>query len=682
MDFDRPIESHFDTAFLAQALSAYPDQELRSFAVHGAATKTDAGNLMSVLGPHLTSLPEGFPQVHANIIENVTKDWYGCYHGPMPLAPGYSIGSTGKAGAPDAKRRTSEYGAPRKATVPPATSLNDLARHAAWPPEVKPTLKAHASDVAVLKYAARLWGEDLYCLSDDFKFYFTQFRLHPSEWHKSCFQWLSLAADGTPVPAWIMEYVLGFGHAASSGIAQRFSHAVLWLLRKRVNAEEAPILASEKDPVRRAYLDERAALGPDQATLWSADIFTDDGAMLIVGADRVARILAHWGTLLKQIGIVTAGPHKRMVGCAIRWLGVYLNTFLGNQIIPRDKAIKASTVLGDLAAGRPVEFRDYRSLMGRIEHFRGIVEDDRTSTYHMYTPFAAGKVNPRGRVIPTVEIAAKAEEWRQLLLRRPGRTCARFAPDVTSAAPFILADVWRAFHVFTDAALLGAPVPGLGGYLAGQYFSFALPEDMLGYPIPQLEFLAIIAATIVFREVLDGALAVLVTDSITCQLVICNNSAHADEMMWLHRELLSVIGDRPVFAETRHGYGETNPCADLASRGRLAELTALCGQLGVKPIRRPMPAQQFQDILHRFRGRFGKRFAKPGAEVAYAARKRQSSGGVISGGTRPASARPGSAGRVDVRVASTPPPRPAARRELERIQHRGQPLTQGEDQPL
>jgi len=61
------------------------------------------------------------------------------------------------------------------------------------------------------------------------------------------------------------------------------------LLRQRANAEEIPILAAETDPARRAYLDERATLGTDQATLWTADIFTDDGAMLIVGAERVAR---------------------------------------------------------------------------------------------------------------------------------------------------------------------------------------------------------------------------------------------------------------------------------------------------------------------------------------------------------------------------------------------------------
>ena len=55
MDFDRPIESTFDTAFLEKAFSAYPDKELRSFAIHGVATKTDAGSFMSVLGPQPTS---------------------------------------------------------------------------------------------------------------------------------------------------------------------------------------------------------------------------------------------------------------------------------------------------------------------------------------------------------------------------------------------------------------------------------------------------------------------------------------------------------------------------------------------------------------------------------------------------------------------------------------------------
>ena len=91
-------------------------------------------------------------------------------------------------------------------------------------------------------------------------------------------------------------------------------------------------------------------------------------------------------------------------------------------------------------------------------------------------------------------------------------------------------------------------------------------------------------------------------------------------MQWLHLELMAAIGAEPVFAETCHGYGETNPCADLASLGRLRELHDLCDQLGVKPVRLELP-EQFLVVLRRFRARFGPKFARHGAEAAYQARQ-------------------------------------------------------------
>ena len=59
--------------------------------------------------------------------------------------------------------------------------------------------------------------------------------------------------------------------------------------------------------------------------------------------------------------LITAGPPKRMIGCTMRWLGVYLNTYLANQVIPVDKAIKAIEVLGALIADDPgLEFHVHR----------------------------------------------------------------------------------------------------------------------------------------------------------------------------------------------------------------------------------------------------------------------------------------------------------------------------------
>ena len=171
----------------------------------------------------------------------------------------------------------------------------------------------------------------------------------------------------------------------------------------------------------------------------SAGIFTNDAAFLIAGAERVARILAMWGGLLAKTGFQVSP-----------------NTYLGNQFIPADKVTRASAVLGDFLVAKPVEYGTYRSLMGRIGHLRGIAEADRTLQYHMHVPFAKGELHPWGHTVATLEIPERPGEGRARPLKYPGPTCARFMADRVMATPYFLADVQRAFHVFTNAALLGA----------------------------------------------------------------------------------------------------------------------------------------------------------------------------------------------------------------------------------
>ena len=65
-----------------------------------------------------------------------------------------------------------------------------------------------------------------------------------------------------------------------------------------------------------------------------------------------------------------------------------------------------------------------------------------------------------------------------------------------------------------------APVLGLGGYLAGRFFSTPRLGGMMGYPIFQLEFLTTIASTAIYRGMPPG---VLVTNSLTYQLAISHD---------------------------------------------------------------------------------------------------------------------------------------------------------------
>ena len=610
-DWAVPIESHLDLDFLGAALDGYPDQELRDFMTKGAATSSDAAGLTMVLGPHLTSLAVegGFDQVNANVMDFAERGWFEIFRGAFPFCPCRSTpkGTAEKAGG--TLRPTSDGGCPRAETSPPATSLNDATRSARLVPEVKPTVAEFANDIAVLRYAADLFGEELILISDDFKCYFNQFRTHPSEWFKAAFLWIEDAL-GLAAPIWVVEYVLGFGLTAASGIAQRFSHALLWVLAMRFDAEEAAL--PELDPVRAQYLRERAALGEFQAALFSLLCYTDDTAMAVVGIDRAARLLEAWGKLVADVRLMMAGPSKRQVGSCIRWNGVLHNAYLCNQVIPAEKVLRSRRTLRAIAQRAPMPFREYRSAVGLLGHIHCVLRAKKLDLYGLFLPFRAGYRNPEGNVRWSDAVVERAEAWDQALLGLPGASCAdppAHAPF--SASPSEPGDVGRCFFAYCDAALLGAPVPGIGVYCAGFFLSYALPPGLLGYPIPLLEFLGIVAAAICLPAVLLGAPAVLITDSITCALAINHDSAHTEEMQWLHMAFLAANGPTETLAEVRHGYGETNPGADLPSRGRLAELAELGRQLGVRLTRLPTPPA-FDAVVGRFLRRFGERPAPEG----------------------------------------------------------------------
>ncbi len=61
------------------------------------------------------------------------------------------------------------------------------------------------------------------------------------------------------------------------------------------------------------------------------------------------------------------------------------------------------------------------------------------------------------------------------------------------ATPTAPADFARALFAYTDAAKEGIKVACLGCLLHNFSFSFPIPSDVLGYPIPHLEFQAFIS---------------------------------------------------------------------------------------------------------------------------------------------------------------------------------------------
>jgi hypothetical protein len=450
-DFDAPISSHLNLAFLASSLADYPDQELVGFLSHGTASKSSACGLDIVLGPHLTSLRLGFTEVDSSVSALLDRGWYDIFQ-HLPFLP-LRILPQGVAAKHDGSlRRTTDAGSPRDATNPPTLSVNEAARLSHWIPEVKPTLCDLTRDVAILRDAAVVWNEPVYVLSHDFKQFFNQLRTHPSEWFKSCFFWQSSGS-----PAWVTEYVLGFGASPSSNIAQRFSHAILWLLAQRFDAEETALFAAESSPARLAYMAERARLGIGEFRLWSGHVFTDDPVWAIVGGPRTARLLSLWGDLTSSIGALMAGDPKRQLGCCVRWNGAFINAFLGNVVVPPNKVLRAVGILSTLAAGSSVLWRDYRSLVGLLEHIRHAVHVRRLRMYGLYVPHRLRgghlALEPEAPIKPSPHLSERAASWIDALLHRPGAWCSESFPRVTfSASPACATDLGRSFFCYTDAA--------------------------------------------------------------------------------------------------------------------------------------------------------------------------------------------------------------------------------------
>jgi len=109
------------------------------------------------------------------------------------------------------------------------------------PREVKPTLAAVMRDLSILLAAARQLEEPLYVFGDDAKDYFNQLAMASEEWWK--FGVVFLHADDLAAPRsasdrlfFVSERRIGFGASPSSNIAQRFSEALLHLLREDMDA--------------------------------------------------------------------------------------------------------------------------------------------------------------------------------------------------------------------------------------------------------------------------------------------------------------------------------------------------------------------------------------------------------------------------------------------------------------
>jgi hypothetical protein len=463
-----------------------------------------------------------------------------------------------------------------------------------WPKEQKPTVLNKVHDIGVLQFAAQVvFKDEVVGFVTDWKDYFSQFAVFPGDLWMNVVHWSNLEGiETSDLGCFVSEQRLGFGASSSSNITQRFSHFIASVFRRAFDREEELVFAAEQDPVRRAYLDERQFLGPDQCRLYEISIFTDDPFFVCVGAARLTRALKLWHRLMKAVGLQSAIPAKRQCGNKLRWLGLDWMLGLGVLLIPTNKRLRAIGELRKMAKGEEMPFDDYRSIASFLQYLRPFVLGiDKSLLYGVYQPFrknSAGMLPTATTTIKmSVTVMEQATRWVEILSTTAGMCFS----DVLDPQPLSPSTPWA--YMYSDAALLGAPVPGLGGYLDGFNWDLPLFGDELLLPISVLEFVGIGINVITFEKLVCGSHAIVCSDSLNSVQVLNAFSAKSQLMQFVHSRVLALPASKRLAGKSSfvHCFGASNPAADHLSRGEHKKFRDFCAKIGVAPVSVPVPVE-------------------------------------------------------------------------------------------
>lgn len=254
-------------------------------------------------------------------------------------------------------------------------------------------------------------------------------------------------------------------------------------------------------------------------------------------------------------------------------------------VVPENKCLRALADVIKLAAGTPTIFSDYRKITSFLHYLKPFVAGADGSYFYglLYEPYySRGRDGASDTITLTPQIRSQDDRWVHLLRSTAGMS----ASDVLhSQSPAAAAPT---LHLYSDAALEGAAVPGLGGYMYGFYWAVALHGDELRLPISVLELVAIDINLVVFEELERGAQCILCSDSQKSVQVLTNLRAKSPLMAHVHFRILQLPQARSLGGATAavHCFGPANPAADAVSQGNMDYFLALSSQLGVVSVLR------------------------------------------------------------------------------------------------
>ena len=643
LDFHAPLSHTLNVDFFRRRLRDYPNQHILGFIEDGVLYDADV-ELQTVLVPHLMSLSKGYASVvkELNRMASPELQWY-TYHADFPFWPMYSLGEgCVPRKLEDRWRRCEEGGGPRKDVFDSdgvrALSLNEASRThhfpqyyaqdtrpewleylrqrqmpatpemiaaaaanrgSKWAKQYMPDLAGVMKAMTVLKHLAHLIGEAVYIFGDDAKDYFNHLVNAGEELWKLNTIFLDggqhleasmyMARDGSKI-AFIQERRMGFGLHPNSNIAQELSEMLLDLLREDVDAEEDPIMEADPRPTTQAWLEERRGVeekhGGHQRRPYHASIYCDDNIVIVVGAARAVRILRKWRALTTDAGLLMAIPEKRSLGVWGLWIGALIFATIGVVAIPKQKTLRATQAVTQLLSTAGLQFGEYRSLIGLLEHLRCITRLPRRAMHGLYAPHGAdgeSRDGPNAIVRASLLMVLQMQQWLDVLGRCSGCSVAAALRRADLSTGLL-----RYFVASSDAATDSEP-PGLGGFMHGFWWRIELTHMYVVWlHITVLELLASGFSAIIFAPLVPPANRLLLQmDATSAFYTLAHETERSPVLMYAHHRLLEsrAFAAAAERSDAAHLGGSGNIAGDAASRSYDTLLAEVARRARVRLIR-------------------------------------------------------------------------------------------------
>jgi len=636
LDFLQPVQSGLNVELLEELLRECPDRELLDHLRHGIDFKADI-ELQVVLLPHMASLSGNVELVEMEIERLVGCQWHKLFPQipflPIRLNPNGAVARKLEQSRPRRVENASADGGSTRGplvdtsgvavrslnamvgireNIPAAAEPQERGQGAAseeagstgipkWPKEQKPSVAAKVHDLAILRFAASVFKEELVGFVTDFKDYFNQFPVRAKYLWANIVHWRSLLGiSGEDLGCFVSELRLGFGMSASSNICQRFAHALAEIFRVAFDREEDELFTAETDPVRREFVAARRGLGHGQHRLYEISIYTDDPFFACVGVERLIRAMRLWHRIITSVGLELAAPAKRQCGAELRWLGFEFLLTAGVQFVSTGKRLRTIARLLPIAAGVPSLFAEYRSVTSFLQHLLPFVEGStRGDMYGIYGPYrrnAAGLLPHANSMVRPDELGLeRLNVWVEVLRNFAGSRFAATNRGTRRPAPALELSI----PLHSDAAKEANDVSGLGGFCAGLFWHMPLAGDELLLPISVLEFIAIGVNLIIFEPLARGSSASIFSDSLNAVHSLNQFAADSPLMQFTHSRVVKLDAYRTMVhpGGVEHCFGPANPCADAASRGRFRLLADICAQLGIRPMQLEVP-QEARELIY------------------------------------------------------------------------------------